>query len=206
MGNTVEFFERDFFIAKAIMQRDVKVTLDFMYKECYPMFKALFNQYYTDCQSCKEFIDEIYTIIMTPGVKTGYCPLSNYRGESSLKTWIRNASLSYCYNRFKKRINTIQMPSASDEVGGKNLTIIEIAGSEMMDMSEIYRQDEETIQKCVIQRMPNKRYRELMWLYMIEKKCHKEIAQTMGMTMPNYYNIRKLAKDQYEAIRKEMKL
>ena len=73
-------------------------------------------------------------------------------------------------------------------------------------MTELNRQDEETIQKLIIQRIPNKRYQQLLWLYMIEKKCHKEIAQTMGMTMPNYYNRRKLANDQYEAIRKEMKL
>ena len=73
MGN-MALFERDLLIAKAILQRDVKTTLDYMYKECYPMFKALYNQYYTDCQNCKEFIDEVYTIVMTPGVKTGYCP------------------------------------------------------------------------------------------------------------------------------------
>lgn len=177
-----------------------------MYKECYPMFKALYNQYYTDCQNCKEFIDEVYTIVMTPGVKTGYCPLQNYRGESSLKTWLRNASLSYCYARFRKKINTVAFPNNNGDNGDIVQNIIENAGSEMMDMTELNRQDEETIQKLIIQRIPNKRYQQLLWLYIIEKKCHKEIAQTMGMTMPNYYNRRKLANDQYEAIRKEMKL
>ena len=205
MGN-VALFERDLLIAKAILQRDVKTTLDYMYRECYPMFKALYNQYYTDCQNCKEFIDEVYTIVMTHGVKTGYCPLQNYRGESSLKTWLRNAGLSFCYARFKRKLNTVEVPNNYDDNEDRMLNIIEIAGSEMMDMSELNRQDEETIQKLILQRMPNKRYRQILWLYMIEKKCHKEIAQTMGMTMPNYYNRRKLANDQYEAIRKEMKL
>lgn len=143
---------------------------------------------------------------MTPGVKTGYCPLQNYRGESSLKTWLRNASLSYCYARFRKKINTVAFPNNNGDNGDIVQNIIENAGSEMMDMTELNRQDEETIQKLIIQRIPNKRYQQLLWLYIIEKKCHKEIAQTMGMTMPNYYNRRKLANDQYEAIRKEMKL
>lgn len=205
MGN-VTLFERDLLIARSILQRDVKITLDFMYIECYPMFKALFKQYYTDCKNCNEFIDEIYTIIMTPGVKTGYSPLQNFRGESTLKTWLRNVGLSYCYARFKKKLNIIEIQDNYDEGEDMVSNIIEIAGSEMMDMTELDRQDEETIQKLIIQRIQNKRYQQLLWLYMIEKKCHKEIAQTMGMTMPNYFNRRKLANDQYEAIRKEMKL
>lgn len=206
MDSAMSIYEEDLAIAKAIMRRDVKTTIRYMYEIYSPLFKAIFNQYYTDRQNCKEFIDEIYVIIMTSGVQSGYCPLHNFRGESSLMTWMQNASLSYCYNRFKKRINIIELPQSSDETGEENINFIKIAGSEMMDMTEIYRRNKKTVQKLVLRCMPNKRYCELLWLYMIEKKSHKEVAQAMGMTMPNYYSRRKLAKEQYENIRKEMKL
>lgn len=208
MTNTPYIYADDLAIAKAIMQRDVRVTLQYIYKTCYPMFKAIFSQYYTDCQNCKEFIDEIYVIILTPGVRTGYCPLSNYRGESSLKTWLRNACLSYCYSRFKKKINTVEFPQTQDgeDIESKVIKMAEIASAVSLDTTELDQRDEEIVQQSILKRMPNKRYSKLLKLHMIDKLTHQEVAKEMGMTMPNYYNRRKLAKDQYEKIRKELKL
>lgn len=77
-------------------------------------------------------------------------------------------------------------------------------GSTTIDMTELNRMDDEVIMKTVLKQMPNKRYSELLRLHMIEKKPHAEVAEIMGMTMPNYYNRRKLAKDQYEQVKKEL--
>ena len=47
-------------IVAAILNRDKEITVDYLYKKCYPLFKALHSKYYTDCEDCIEFIGEIY--------------------------------------------------------------------------------------------------------------------------------------------------
>ena len=209
MKETMEakkIYSKDLLIAKAIIARDSQITFNYLYEGCYPMFKAIFNNYYTDCQNCKEFIDEIYILIMTPGVKSGKAPLSNYRGESSLKTWLRTACISYCYERFRKKINIVDINEVNDDRNQKKLSLIDIMGAEMPDLSELHRQDEEKVIMQILNRINNTRYREILRLRIIEKKSHQEIAESLGMTLPNYYNKRKLAQAQYDKIREEVKL
>ena len=92
----------DLEIRDAILRRDNFVTKEFFYKRCYyKPFKSIFDNYYTNCKSCKEFIDEIYILILTPGKKTKKCQLENFNGESTLKTWLRSVCLYYCYGQFR---------------------------------------------------------------------------------------------------------
>lgn len=204
MDAETKIFKEDLEIAKAILNCDVKVTMQYMYTDCYPMFKAFFNRYCTDCQNCREFIDTIYVLIMAPGKRSKKAPLSNFRGESTLKTWLRNATMTYCYSCFRKRINTVDLPMSFDSSEPNSIDLDKFVGSTTIDMTELNRMDDEAIMKTVLKKMPNKRYSELLRLHMIEKKPHAEIAEIMGMTMPNYYNRRKLAKDQYEQVKKEL--
>ena len=44
-------------IVNAILLRDQKVTQQYLYVKCYPLFKSVYDNYYTDCQSCIEFIN-----------------------------------------------------------------------------------------------------------------------------------------------------
>lgn len=53
-------------VVRALLQRDARVTRDFFYRKCYPLFKSVYDNYHTDCSSCMEFISEIYVHIMTP--------------------------------------------------------------------------------------------------------------------------------------------
>ena len=78
--------------------------------------------------------------------------------------------------------------------------LIDIVSSEDIDLSEINRHDAERI----IASMPNERYRTLIRLRYLENMTNEETAEALGMTMANYYNKHKLAKEQYaKACRKE---
>lgn len=75
-----------------------------------------------------------------------------------------------------------------------------IYGSIEIDFTNLNRQDALTILK----QMSNKRYSELIRLRYLEQMTNEETAKALGMTMENYYNKHKLAKEQYEQIfRKE---
>ena len=72
---TMTIYTTDLYIAKAIIQRDERTTIDFLYRQCYPMFKVIYDNYFTDSHSVYEFINEIYLLILTPNEETGRCQM-----------------------------------------------------------------------------------------------------------------------------------
>lgn len=200
-----KIFSEDLQIAKSLIVRDEMVTRKYFYQQCYPLFKSIFDNYYTDCANVKEFIDEMYIIVLAPSKLTGKCQMENFRGESTLTSWLKTACLFYCYKQFeikgkmprKERLPLLNA-DGDDDVGDRADSIY---GSLEIDFSNINRQDAQVI----IKQMPNKRYGELIRLRYLELKTNEETAKELGMSMENYYNKHKLAKEQYERIfRKEV--
>ena len=177
-------------------------TRQYLYQQCYPLFKSIYDNYYTDCISCKEFIDEIYLVILTPNKSTGKCQLENFKGESTLTSWLKSVCLFYCYDRFEKKermpkYELLQNMNGEDD---KSDRLEAIYGTIEIDITSLNREDV----LIVLGQMPNERYRELIRLRYLEQRTNEETAAELGMTMDNYYNKHKLAKEQYERIaRKE---
>lgn len=199
-----KIYIEDLEIAKALIRRDNMVTKKYFYQHCYPLFKSIYDNYHTDCTDCKEFIDEIYIVVLAPSKITGKCQMENFRGESTLTNWLKTACLYYCYKQFElkeKMLKYEQLTNSNDkglfDEDGRNEAVY---GSIELDFSNLDRQDA----LIILNQMPNKRYRELIRLRYLELKTNEETAKALGMTMDNYYNKHKLAKEQYERIlRKE---
>ena len=192
MGNIAIATLTDKEIVQAILCRDPFITKEFLYRKCYPLFKVRYDKYYTDCDSCVEFINEIYTYIMTPGIKTGKCYLSTFGFSCSLTCWLKIVVENYCHQLFKKRIDVIDIP----EGAGDRKTPESISPN----IDSLNKHDVE----IVLGSMPNKRYSSLIRLRYVEEKSNEETAELLGMSMDNYYNKHKLAKEQFvKILRKE---
>ena len=202
-----KIYHEDLQIAKALIKRDNLVTRKYFYQQCYPLFKSIYDNYYTDCTNCKEFIDEIYIVVLAPSKTTGKCQMENFRGESTLTSWLKTACLYYCYKKYDAKG---QMPiyepliflnnQEKEEDGGRDE---EKFGSIEIDFNNLNREDA----LAILKRMPNKRYSEIIRLRYLELLTNEETANELGMTMDNYYNKHKLAKAQYIRIhRKEVLL
>ena len=74
-----KIYQEDLQIAKALIKRDNLVTRKYFYQQCYPLFKSIYDNYYTDCTNCKEFIDEIYIVVLAPSKITG--KVARYHGQ-----------------------------------------------------------------------------------------------------------------------------
>lgn len=201
-----KIYYEDLQIAKALIKRDNLVTRKYFYQQCYPLFKSIFDNYYTDCTNCKEFIDEIYIVVLAPSKTTGKCQMENFRGESTLACWIKTACLYYCYKQYEtkekmpkyERLPNSNVKNNDDDCDRDDA----IYGSIEIDFTNLNRQDA----LIILKQMPNKRYSELIRLRYLELKTNEETAEALGMTMDNYYNKHKLAKEQYERIfRKEVR-
>ena len=200
----IKTYTEDLQIAKSLINRDALVTRKYFYHQCYPLFKSIFDNYYTDCENCKESIDEIYLLVLSPSKATGKCQMENFKGESSLASWLKAACLYYCYRQFgikeklPKREPLLESSSGDFDDAGDRFDAI--YGSVDIDFTGINREDALALLKL----MPNKRYRELIRLHYLEQKTNEETAEELGMSMENYYNKKRLAKAQYESVsRKE---
>lgn len=195
---------KDLQIAKSLINRDERVTREYFYQQCFPLFKSIYDNYYTDCVNCKEFIDEIYLVVLSPSKTTGKCQMENFRGESTLTSWLKAACLFYCYKQYdiKGKLPKYESIPNSDEDNIEDLgdRLGAMGGSVEIDFSDMNREDV----LVILSQMPNKRYRELIRLRYLEQKTNEETAEELGMSMKNYYNKHKLAKEQYKLIsRKE---
>ena len=157
-------FLQDLQIAKALLDRNEQVTRKYFYQQCYPLFKSIYDNYYTDCTCCKEFIDEIYVLVLAPSKTTGKCQMENFKGESTLASWLKTVCLYYCYKQFdlKEKMPKYEpLPHSNekeiDEDGDRNDAIY---GSIEIDLSNLEREDAITRLK----QLPNKRYGELLRL------------------------------------------
>ncbi len=198
-----KIYSQDLRIAQALINKDEQITRKYFYQQCYPLFKSIYDNYYTDCENCKEFIDEIYIVVLAPSKATGKCQMENFRGESTLTSWLKTTCLYYCYKQFelKEKMPKYERirPSMKNEDDDSDRNDA-IYGSIEIDFTNLNRQDALTILK----QMSNKRYSELIRLRYLEQMTNEETAKALGMTMENYYNKHKLAKEQYEQIfRKE---
>ena len=201
--NTIRLYTDDLNIAKALIRHDKIVTKHFFYRQCYPLFKSIFDNYYTDCTCCKEFIDEIYILVLAPSRTTGKCQMENFRGESTLTSWLKSVCLFYCYKRFEKRENFEKISVLLHSSENKSIdsdSLLEKYGSSEIEFDNMNRMDIETL----IGMMSNERYRRIIQLRYVEHLSNEETAEALGMTMANYYNKHKLAKAQFLSVsRKE---
>lgn len=203
---TLCIYTEDLQIAKSLINRDERVTRDYYYKECYPLFKSIYDNYYTDCKCCKEFMDEIYIVVLAPSKITGKCQMENFRGESTLRSWLKTACLYYCYNKYelKQRMPVYEpLPHPTEKDDDDDVFSDrkkDESLSNPIDFSGMNRADVETL----LSMMPNTRYRNIIHLLYLEQKTPKEVAEALGMSMDNYYNKRILAEKQYKQVcRKE---
>lgn len=216
-------YTEDLKIAKLLIERDEQTTRQFFYKQCYPLFKAIHQNYYTDTakvstnsikvhfdcgedKNCNEgvleFINEIYILILKRSHTTGKCQLENYKGESSLASWLKSVCLFYCYKMYKrkKRLPIIeQLPDPNKENHEGTDRFIDKGGSYELDSGNINREDVNTI----LGLMPNERYRDLIRMRYLEQMTNEETAKELGISMDNYYNIHKRAKSQFERVHRK---
>lgn len=170
------------------------MTKEFLYRKCYPLFKAIFDKYYTDCKNPIELINEIYVYILLPNRKTRQSKLQGFGFRCTLTMWLKVVTENYCRQLFTKRITT---DDNNDCANNRN----DISNDSFL--SNTRRLDMEDVQKT-LSMMPNQLYRKLIEYRYVDEKTNEETALLLEMSMANYYNCHKRAKAQYcEVLRKE---
>lgn len=181
-------------IVKAVLSKDREVTAYFLYKKCYPLFKSIYDKYYTDCETWRELANEIYVYIMVPGKEAGISKLAAFQFRCSLINWLKIVSENYCHQLYAKKVDVI----------GENKSDTDIFNHIEHSFNYDFRNLNMDDLMKIIALMPNQRYRKLIEYRYVHELSNEETATLMSMTMANYYNKHKLAKAQFvAALRKE---
>ncbi len=179
---------------KAILERDTATTREFLYRTCYPLFKSIYDKYYTDCENLYEFINEIYVFIMLPGVKTGRSKLAAFGFRSTLTSWLKVVTENFCHQLYDRRIEfDTNSDVANDRFSPSEDSLTE--STRELDMADLHK---------ILGMMKNQRFRRLIECIYLEDKSPEETAEILGVTKDNYYNMHKRAKAQFcDMLRKE---
>lgn len=181
-------------VVDALLARNERVTYGYLYRKCLPLFRAVYEKYYTDCDSVDEFINEVYVHLMTAKDEDSLPRLASFNGKCSLTMWLKIVVENFCRSRFERQGKIIE--ESLDE--GDRLQYM--SPSLEMNCSDMDTAD----LQIVLRRMPNERYRRLIELRYLQDLSNEETAKLLDMTMTNFYNKHKLAKAQFlAALRKE---
>lgn len=174
-------------IVQAILDRDTYITKEFLYKKCYPLFKAAYDKYYTDCENCIELINEIYVYIMIPHKETRISKLAGFGFRCTLTMWIKVVTENYCHQLYARKITVDRNSDIGDDRSIYDNDSL-LSDSHNLDMDDISK---------ILNMMPNQRYRKLIESRYVDEKSNEETALLLGLSMANYYNSHKRAKEQF---------
>ena len=192
--------ENDLLIVEALLRRDPQVTQQYLYIKCYPLFKSIFDNHYTDSQSCIEFINEIYVHLLSPDGEMGLCKLQSFKFNSTFTTWIKMVAIYYCYGRYrrKQKVTLVEQKIEDEEYHSDRFD--QFAASMYEETSPMSSDDVNVL----LDMMPNRRYSMIIRLRYLDGMTNEETAAALQMSMDNYYNKHRRAKIQFmEILKKE---
>ncbi len=167
----------DIEIIASLIAHDPKVTAQFFFKDCRPLFISIIRRVFgNQIVDYDEIISELYVLLMENDVRK----LRTFKNESSLFQWLKTIAVRHCLE-LKRRGKVIDNESQEPLVNsGKNLSYVESSQAKM-DVESLLRQ------------MNNQRYALVIHLLMIEEKSPEEVAKQLSITVANLYNIKRRA-------------
>lgn len=189
----------DYMIVNAILLRDKNVTQQYLYIKYYPLFKSVYDNYYTDCQSCLEFINEIYIHLLTPNKNTGLCKLQTFKFGSTFATWLKTVAVYYCYEHYRRKQKVTFVEEKNETENNRSDRLEQYSASMYAEEHIMCREDLEAL----LSLMPNKRYALIIKLRYFEGLSNEDTAAALQMSMDNFYNKHMRAKKQFNEILKK---
>lgn len=185
-------------VVSAILNKDARITRLYLYEKCYPLFKARYDKYYTDCENPIELINEIHVYILMPHRETHRSKLQDFGFRGTLTMWLKIVAENYCHQIFAKRI------PKDKNFDGKDDSFERISDSVEIEINNLRMEDDKKIVQRILSKMPNVRCRRLIELRYLQEKTNEETAAALNMKIDSYYPKHKLAKAQlYMALKQE---
>jgi RNA polymerase sigma factor (sigma-70 family) len=169
---------------EAILSNDRVAIRYFFFEKCTPTFAYIIRHVFGYQVNKNELVNELYLYLR----HDDWRKLRQFSYHSKLTTWVSVVAVRFFQ---KKRAMLIEKEASEALI------------AEKADFSAIY-QEEQIYQKLdvesLLNRLPNERYRMVIRRLVLEDEEPQEIANEMGITVDNLYNVKQRALKQLTGI------
>lgn len=160
-------------IIQGLIDRNDRVTREFFFKHCRPLFNYIISLVFTYEVEYDEFVNELYLNLMdNDGAK-----LRSFDYRGSVYQWLKVVAIRFFINKRGRMIEDQSHESHNYERGAA----IDADNSSESDIQRL------------LQLMPNKRYAHVIQRLILDDIKPEELASSMKITTANLYNIRRRA-------------
>ena len=165
----------DQIIIQGLIARDERMTKDFFFTQCRPLFCRIISLVFNYDVDYDEFVNELYLYLMENDAQK----LRDFEYRSSVYTWLKVLAIRYFIKKRDRMIDdSPERPLYEEPI-----------------LSE--QQDNGLTSKCDLEKllsaMTNDRYVMVIRKLMIEDWEPEKLADEMGITTANLYNIKRRA-------------
>jgi RNA polymerase sigma factor (sigma-70 family) len=167
----------DLQLIERLIARDERVTLQFFYKDCRPLFMSVIHNIFHDKVDYDELISELYIHLM----ENDAYRLRQYQGRSTIYQWMKVVAIRYFIAKRDSMIDMAPKNSLSDSVVQRERVDVERSMMAKMDV------------EYLLSRMPNRRYAYVIRRLVLQEADPMVVAQELETNVDNLYNIKKRA-------------
>ena len=161
-------------IIKGLIACDNRVTKEFFFIRCQPLFKSIIKKLFSYEVDYDEMVNDLYIYLMEDDA----IKLRNFQFRSSVYQWLKVLAIRFF---LKKRDTMIDDTSHETPYDYNDVLLSDDIISAQMDMQNL------------LMLMSNKRYAYVIRKLILEDCSPEQLAEEMGITTANLYNIKRRA-------------
>lgn len=164
----------DLSVVQALIAHDDRMTRQFFFKDCRPLFQSIIRHVFSYEVNYDEFVNEFYLYLMEDDASK----LRQFEGRSSIYQWLKVTAIRYFIAKRDRMIdeNSKEAPVIYDN-------------EENMEEPLLVRMDTD----CILNMLPNKRYEYVIRRLILEEIDPKTVAAELEVSVDNLYNIKRRA-------------
>lgn len=164
-------------IIEALIARDERVTKQFFFENCRPLFLSIIGYVFSYEVDFDEFVNELYLHLMEDDAYR----LRQFQGRSSIYQWMKVTAIRYFIAKRCNMIETTSKEPLMEKSTQRKAVDNEDKIMAMMDVEYLFSL------------MSNRRYVYVIRRLVLQEANPKVVAQELRIKVDNLYNIKKRA-------------
>ena len=162
-------------IIEGLIARDNRVTKEFFFDKCRPLFCSIMKKVFDYEVEYDEMVNELYVYLM----ENDAIKLRNFEYRSSVYQWLKVLAIRFFINKRGRMIDDTSQETPYD--GRQQMADSETDMTAEGDMERLFNN------------MPSKRYVYVIRRLILEDWGYEDLAKDMNITTANLYNIKRRA-------------
>ena len=164
-------------IIDALVAHDERVTEQFFFRNCRPLFVSIINNVFSYEVDYDEFVNEFYLYLM----ENDACRLRQFEGRSSIYQWMKVVAIRYFLSKRDRMIDNESEDALIDRVARTETVETEHQMAAKLDIERLLKM------------MPNRRYEYVIRRLVLQDAEPQKVADELCTNVDNLYNIKKRA-------------